>query len=50
MEQAREALKKLNVFAEMLNVPNHRAADQAIEPLAAPARMNRRYGSADYGI
>jgi len=31
MEQAPEALKKLNVFAEMRNVPNHRAAEQAIE-------------------
>jgi len=49
MEQAREALKKLNVFAEMLNVPNHCAADQAIEPPRG-AWMNRRYGSADYGI
>jgi len=49
MEQAREALKKLNVFAEMLNVPNHCAADQAIEPWGC-GRMNRRYASADYGI
>jgi hypothetical protein len=50
MEQAREALKKLNVFVGMLKVPNHLAAEQAIEPPAGPARMNRRYGSADYGI
>jgi hypothetical protein len=29
MEQAREALKKLNVFAEMPGVSNHCVADQA---------------------
>jgi len=50
MEQTREALKKLNVFAGMPDVPNHRAANQAIEPPGRHTRMNRRYGSADYGI
>jgi hypothetical protein len=38
MEQAREALKKLNVFAAMADVPDHRAADQAIEPPALSSR------------
>jgi hypothetical protein len=38
MEQAREALKKLNVFAQMPAVPNHLA------------HLNRRGVSAEYGI
>jgi hypothetical protein len=38
MEQAREALKKLNVFAAMADVPDHRPGDQAIGPPALSSR------------
>jgi hypothetical protein len=46
MEQAREALKKLNVFAEM---PEFRIIVSRIRR-SRRKRMNRRYKSADYGI
>jgi len=46
MEQAREALKKLNVFAEMLEF---RIIASRIRR-SRPTWMNRRYKSADYGI
>jgi hypothetical protein len=38
MERAREALKKLNVFAQLPSVPNHLG------------HLNRRGLAADYGI
>jgi hypothetical protein len=46
MEQPREALKKLNVSAEM---PEFRIMAVRIRP-SPRGWMNRRYKSADYGI
>jgi hypothetical protein len=46
MEQAQEALKKLNVFAEMLDVPLSRPLNRH----RVPAGMNPRYTSVDYEL